>query len=182
MEFFGYEGAPDNTCRDGNFTGCDYVSRRSRVTGWHFDWNEGIVQIVGPREPLDFAVPAVSREEIQRLAPHLARKEPRFHYRYDAAEIAWRAAKLLPNNDPRTLYVLHEAGRWLANRDPLAADRFYQEIISRCDGLPQWQELDRRRWFLPQAPESPPLELPASLRYAEPDVGANNRLETGDFR
>ncbi len=170
MEFFGYEGAPDNTNWDGNFPGLDYVSRRSHVGGWHFRWDDEKPDIKDPLDPEDFAVPPISREEIQRLTPHLAAKEPRFHYRYDAAEIAWRAAKLLPDNDPRTLFILHEAGRWLATRDPQAADRFYQEIISRCPGLPQWQELDRRRWFLPHAPENPLQELPKELRFTSPDV------------
>jgi tetratricopeptide (TPR) repeat protein len=182
MEFFGYEGAPDNTCWEGGFPGLDYVSRRSLKNGWSFDWNEDGQIISGPRNPEDFAVPIVSREEIQRLAPHVRRKEPRFHYRYEAAEIAWRAASLLPDNDPRTLYVLHEAGRWLSNRDPQAADRFYQQIISRCSGLPQGRELDRRRWFLPRAPESPPLELPASLRYSEPDLAATSPVKPGNLR
>jgi tetratricopeptide (TPR) repeat protein len=188
MEFFGYEGAPDNTRWDGNFMGIDYASRRSRKNGWSFKWNDDEddlaihTTINGPQKPEDFAVPVVSREEIQRLAPHVRHKEPRFHYRYEAAEIAWRAAKLLPDNDPRTLYVLHEAGRWLANRDPLTADRFYQEIISRCTELPQWRELDRRRWFLPRAPESPPLELPDGLRFSNPDVAANLHSAAGDFR
>jgi tetratricopeptide (TPR) repeat protein len=182
MEFFGYEGAPDNTRWDGNFPGLDYTSRRSHVTGWHFDWIDEVVEVTAARKPEDSAVPVVSREEIQRLTPHVRRKEPRFHYRYEAAEIAWRAAGLLPDNDPRTLYVLHEAGRWLANRDPQAADRFYQQIISRCSGLPQGRELDRRRWFLPRAPESPPLELPPGLRYSEPDLAASSPVEAGNLR
>jgi hypothetical protein len=175
MEFFGYEGAPDNTNWDGSFEGLDYLSRRSHADGWHFSWDDDEPSIKSRAEPHDIAVPPISREEIKRLAPHLAAKEPRFHYRYEAAEIAWRAAKLLPDNDPRTLFILHQAGRWLANRDPMAADRFYQEIISRCPGLPQWQELDRRRWFLPQSPENPLPDLPEKLRFTSPDVAAISR-------
>ncbi len=175
MEMFGYEGAPDNTNWDGNFPDIDYMARRTHANGWHFSWNDEVPEITVSREPQDSAMPPISREEIKRLAPHLAAKEPRFHYRYEAAEIAWRAAKLLPDNDPRTLFILHEAGRWLANRDPQTADRFYQEIISRCPGLQQWQELDRRRWFLPQSPENPLKELPEELRFRSPDVAAISR-------
>jgi tetratricopeptide (TPR) repeat protein len=170
MEFFGYEGAPDNTQRDGMFPGFDYLSRRSHAGGWHFSWSDERPEITGPHEPNEIAVPPISREEIQRLFPHLAAKESRFHYRYDAADIAWRAAKLLPDNDPRTLFILHEAGRWVANRDPLAADHFYQEIIRRCPALPLGRELDRRRWFLPQSPENPLPELPEELRFTSSDV------------
>lgn len=170
MEFFGYEGAPDHTSCGGMFPALDYLSRRSHSDGWHFSWGDEEPSIKGPSKPDHIAEPPVSREEIQRITPHLAAREPRFHYRYDAAEIAWRAAKLLPDNDPRTLFILHEAGRWLANRDPQAADRFYQEIISRCSGLPQWRELDLRRWFLPQVPENPLPDLPENLRFTSPDV------------
>ena len=170
MQFFGYEGAPDNTQWDGMFSGRDYLSRRSHAGGWRFSWDDQVPEITGPRELDDIAVPPISREEIQRLAPHLAAREPRFHYRYGAADIAWHAATLLPDNDPRTLFILHEAGRWLANRDPQSADRFYQEIISRCPALPLGRELDRRRWFLPQSPENPLLDLPKELRFTSPDV------------
>jgi tetratricopeptide (TPR) repeat protein len=170
MEFFGYEGAPDNTRWDGNYPGVDYVSRRYQKSGWSFDWNENDLLIHGPQKPEHIAVPPISREEIQRLAPHVRRVESRFHYRYDAAEIAWRAAKLLPDNDPRTLYVLHEAGRWIADRDPRSADRFYQEIIRRCHALPLGRELDRRRWFLPHPPQNPLPELPKKLRFTCPDI------------
>jgi tetratricopeptide (TPR) repeat protein len=176
MEMFGYEGAPDNTQWDGAFPGLDYLSCRSHAGGWRLDWSDEVLRITGAQEPQDSAIPPISREEIQRITPHLAAKEPRFHYRYEAAEVAWRAAELLPDNDPRTLFILHEAGRWLANRDPQAADRFYQEIIRRCPELPQWRELDRRRWFLPQPPENPLPNLPAELRFTRPDLAAGREF------
>ncbi|MEY3394998.1 MAG: hypothetical protein RL346_1234 [Verrucomicrobiota bacterium] len=163
MEMFGYEGAPDLTSYDGLFGGTDYMALRSRVTGWSVSWEDDY-RIDGPKQPSDFAIPAISREEIRRIAPHLSEHEARFHYRYDAAEIAWRAACLLPDNDPRTLFILHEAGRWLAPRDPQAANRYYLEMMRRCKALPEWQELDRRRWFLPQAPVHSMPELPVHLR------------------
>ncbi len=174
MEFLGYEGAPDNTEWDGSFTAMDFAERRLLKTGWHFDWSENEPSIRKATNDLERAVPLISREEIQRLAKHRASSEQRFHYRYDAAEIAWRAASLLPDNHPSTLYILHEAGRWLANRDPRAADRFYQEIVKRCSKLPQGREIDLRRWFLPQAPETPPTELPANLRFSLSDIVAHS--------
>lgn len=170
MELFGYEGAPDNSRWDGSFEAIDYVGRRSRKTGWHFEWGDEVPGIKGPVDDSDRAIPVVSREEIQRLAKHRAGNEQRFHYRYDAAEIAWQAAKLLPDNHSGTLFVLHEAGRWLAHRDPRAADRFYQEILRRCVDLPQGRVLDERRWFLPQAPASTLPELPVELRFHQPNV------------
>lgn len=173
MEMFGYEGAPDLSSHDGAYEATDYMELRSNRTGWSVNWDDDY-KITGPKDPLDFAVPAISRQEIQRITPHLAKMEARFHYRYDAAEIAWRAASLLPDNDPRTLFILHEAGGWLAARDPKAANRFYLEIIRRCETLPEWQELDRRRWFLPQAPQNPLPDLPPNLRFNTPDIVKND--------
>lgn len=164
MEFFGYEGAPDNTGMDGNYPALDFLSRRANATGWRFSWDDAGRKIQGPTDPADFAVPPVSREEIQRLAPHIAADEPRFHYRHDAADIAWRAAALLPDNDPRTFFILHTAGCWLAIRHPLEADRFYQAIIRRCPDHPLWRALDERRWFLPLPVPNPMPRLPEELQ------------------
>lgn len=174
MEMFGYEGAPDLASWDGAYEGNDYMELRSNATGWSASWDGDEYRITGPRDAWDLAVPVISREETQRIAPHIAEKKPRFHYRYDAAEIAWRAAAQLPDNDPRTFYVLHEAGRWLAGRDPKAANRFYLEIIRRCPELPLWQEISRRRWFLPEPPENPLPKLPERLRFTLPDVAIHH--------
>lgn len=166
MEIFGYEGAPDNADWGGAFPGTDFMRRRTLRTGWQVGWNDGVLEIAAPTETEHIAVPAVSRDEVRRLAPHAAAGELRFHYRYTAADIAWRAAGLLPDNDPRTLFVLHQAGSWLAPRDPQAAERFYLAMIRRCRELPEWPELDRRRWFLPEPPENPLPALPAELRFS----------------
>lgn len=164
MEMFGYEGAPDLTSYDGCYEATDYMELRSNTTGWSVIWEDDY-KITGPKDPLDFALPVISRQEIQRISPHLAKKDARFHYRYDAAEIAWRAAALLPDNDPRTLYILHEAGRWLAPRDPKAANRYYLEIIRRCPELPWGRAINEQRWFFPVPPENPLPELPPNLRF-----------------
>jgi hypothetical protein len=167
MEIFGYDGAPDNTQVDGNYPATDLVQRRMRQDGWRSSWNDEGYAIDAPKETGDFAIPRITREEIQRITPHAATAEKRFHYRYDAAEIAWRAAAMLPDDDPRTLYILHQAGCWLASRDAKAADRFYQAIIRRCKSLPARQEMDKRRWFLPEAPAYPLPPLPKELRPEE---------------
>ena len=170
MEFFGYEGAPDNQEWGGNFEATDYVARRSMKPGWRFEWGEEGRLILPATAPQDLAVPPIAREELRRITKHRSTCEERFHYRYDAAEIAWRAAALMPDEHPATLFMLHEAGRWLANRDPVAADRFYQEIIRRCSMSPLWPELDRRRWFLPRAPKVELPELPKELHFYQADM------------
>jgi len=50
----------------------------------------------------------------------------RFHYRYQAADLAWEAAALMPNNIDETARVLCVGGTWLKNIDPQRADVFYK--------------------------------------------------------
>ena len=73
------------------------------------------------------------------------------HMRHRAAELAWRAALLMPDEDPATAEVLCEAGCWLAPHDPKAADRFYKALVRRCGATVLGADADRRRWFPPRA-------------------------------
>jgi tetratricopeptide (TPR) repeat protein len=96
------------------------------------------------------AKPAVlpsSPEERDRLAQHRVEPEKRFHYRYVAAEIAWKAAALLPNNREETARILCVAGSWLKYRDPPAADRYYKAMVRRNRKTALGQLADGLRWF-----------------------------------
>jgi hypothetical protein len=88
--------------------------------------------------------------EIARLTEHPT-PEKRFHYRYRAADLAWWAAALLPNNDELTAEILDTAGRWLAARDPASAQRFYQALVLRCGATERGRAAAAVRWF----PSSP---------------------------
>lgn len=92
-----------------------------------------------------------SEDERGRVAASAAQPDLRFHYRYRACELAWKAAELMPDGDPRTAEVLCEAGRWLGARDPEYAERFYKALVRRCGDT----ELGRRaaaiKWFPPKA-------------------------------
>ncbi|MCD4823740.1 MAG: hypothetical protein K8S55_03980 [Phycisphaerae bacterium] len=94
-----------------------------------------------------------SKAEIQRVKQHAAKPPKRFHYRYIAAEYAWAAAKLMPDNSKETAQVLWEAGRWLSHHDKKFADRFYKALVKRCGNTPLGKEADKLRWF--------PKKLPA---------------------
>ena len=88
-----------------------------------------------------------STNEIQRALKHSTDPERRFHYRYQAALLAWEAAKLMPNHSGDTAFVLWTAGSWLKGRDPLTADIFYKALVRRCRKTALGAEADRRRWF-----------------------------------
>jgi hypothetical protein len=55
--------------------------------------------------------------------------------------------------------VLCEAGGWLQNRDPRAADRFYKALVRRCGRTPLGALADRLRWF-PTAVQEAKAEIP----------------------
>lgn len=104
---------------------------------------------------LEDASPAVGHatpDEAARVQRHRVRPNQRFHYRYVAADLAWEAAKLMPDGQEATARVLCEAGTWLKNRDPAAADRFYKALVRRCGKTELGREADKKRWF-PDLPD-----------------------------
>jgi len=93
------------------------------------------------------AVSLVTSNEVARAATHGCQPELRWHYRYKAADMAWEAAKLLPDNDDLTAEILCTAGSWIKNVDPAEADRFYKALVNRCRKTALGAEADRKRWF-----------------------------------
>ena len=93
-----------------------------------------------------------SADEKRRIEQHKVEPFTRFHYRYAAADLAWRAAELMPDQSDETARVLCEAGTWLKARDPKAADRFYKALVRRCGTTALGREADALRWF-PKLPE-----------------------------
>lgn len=89
---------------------------------------------------------ASTADERRRLQQNVV-PEKRFHYRYEAADHAWRAAELMPDQSDQTACVLCIAGSWLKDRDPQAADRFYKTLVRRCGKTQLGKEADRLRWF-----------------------------------
>lgn len=127
MELIGTEVAPDWHIHDGTFD--DGVTAEDRAT------NENAAVVVA------------SADELQRNEAHHADPELRFHYRYQAAALAWEAAKLMPNNSDDTARVLYTAGSWLKYRDPHTADLFYKALVRRNRKTALGAEADRERWF-----------------------------------
>jgi hypothetical protein len=107
-----------------------------------------------------FDVTAPHNGERARVSQSSPAPETRFHYRYLAAELAWQAAQLLPDDSDATANVLCEAGSWLKLRDPKAADRFYKALVRRCRHTELGDEADRRRWFPPVAEAEMPSTIP----------------------
>jgi len=167
---------------------------------WHVhagNYEEGVT--VADRATNDTAkVLVASEDEVSRAAQHNADPEKRFHYRYQAAALAWEAAKLMPDNSDETARVLCTAGSWLKYRDPKAADYFYKALVRRNRKTALGQEADRIRWF-PELDEQgsfvprplsrresmqpPPLPEPATEQApeTEPDQVAREYPIPGKF-
>jgi hypothetical protein len=133
IELLGTEVAPDFYCYDGAFEG-----------------NTDPTVYFG-----DAVLTAPTAEEHRRYISHAPTPDTRFHYRYIAAEHAWEAARLLPDQSELAAQALYEGGSWLKNRDPAAADRFYKALVRRCGATPLGRQAAALRWF-PPFPEPPP--------------------------
>ncbi len=73
----------------------------------------------------------------------------RFHYRQRAAELAFLAATLLPDNDDLTATILNTAGRWIAPRYPDDAQLFFKTLVFRCPHTALGKAAAERHWFVP---------------------------------
>ena len=125
------------------------------------DWNAGgegnyeLDPVTGVRGAGTRArLTASSADERRRVGQSAVTPDKRWHYRYLAAELAWQAAGLLPNESDETARLLCEAGSWLKARDPRAANRFYKALVQRCGTTDLGREAQRLHWLPPLTPES----------------------------
>ena len=88
-----------------------------------------------------------SLKERQRVEETSLAQPKRFHYRYAAANLAWEASTLMPDEDPETARILCQAGSWLKIIDPQAADRFYHALVSRCGQTLLGKKATELGWF-----------------------------------
>lgn len=96
-----------------------------------------------PKEGVNRAAP----DELKRAAGNLPTPDRRFHYRYRAADLAWAAAQLMPDQSDQTALVLATAGNWIKSLDPKAADRFYKALVGRCGKTDLGKQASAKRWL-----------------------------------
>jgi hypothetical protein len=125
MELFGTELGPDWFCHGGDFEKGPSLSTRTNGTSYA----------------------NASSDEIMRAEKHIPEPNTRFHYRYNAAELAWKAAELMPDNSSDTAKILCIAGSWIKSRDPGRADKFYKALVRRCPNTILGAEANRKHWF-----------------------------------
>jgi tetratricopeptide (TPR) repeat protein len=159
MELVGTEDEPDWGIHGGGFQ--DGISIDSRTT------NDSTNLVFASADELD-------RARQQGVVPN-----ERFHYRYQAAELAWEAAALMPNNSDETARVLCIGGSWLKYIDPQRADVFYKSLVRRCRKTDIGQTADRMRWFplLDENGKLVPWEPKPPEEVAPPQADATGPLQ-----
>lgn len=130
MELRGTELGPDFSIWAGAYTGGSLLAERANLPA--------------PLRP--------TSDEFWRASAQDAGLGQRFHYRYLAADLAWEAIALMPDESDATARALIEAGGWLKNRDPRAANRFYRALVLRCGTTELGRGAAARRWFPADSP------------------------------
>jgi LysM repeat protein len=126
MQLLATETDPDWHAGEGNF-------------GWRFRANN--------RTNQEDTIVVASADELKRNADSRPDPDKHFHYRYQAATLAWEAVKFMPNNSDDTARLLCDAGSWLKAQDPEFADVFYKALVRRCRKTALGSEADEIRWF-----------------------------------
>lgn len=114
---------------------------------WLGDFEHGVDWEIRAANEQRAKLNVATTNEIQRAREHTAAPDLRFHYRYQAAFMAGRAARMLPDNSDETALILCTAGSWLKDRDPETANIFYKSLVQRCRKTALGAEADRRHWF-----------------------------------
>jgi hypothetical protein len=130
MELMGTELEPDFFCYGGSFGsyGRDNLPARAKAQPNN--------PITGPHD-----------EERRRARAHHPTPDHRFHYRYVAADHAWAAAQLLPDESDLKALVLCTAGNWLNHDETDRAVRFYKALAYDCGTTRLGREARRIRWL-----------------------------------
>lgn len=126
----------------------DPVTMAERTNGRTVDTSDSSIFALVYEKPGKF-VPPVSSGEQQRLKKNAVPQLRRYYSIYLAADLAWRSAALMPDNEEATAERLNTAGSWLKNGDEKAADRFLQAIERRCAKTELGKRAMKKHWFVP---------------------------------
>lgn len=88
-----------------------------------------------------------SDDEEDRAMSSLPSPDKRFHYRYKAADLMWKSAQLLLDNDERRAKALCVGGTFIKTRDLKRADKFYKELVRTCGKTDLGRQANKLKWF-----------------------------------
>jgi hypothetical protein len=116
------------------------------IVGGNYDFGVGCLEYRATNS-LQVKINLAGTNEIERASSRLTIPDKRFHYRWQAAALAWEAAQLMPDNSDETARVLCTGGTWIKDRDLPAADKFYKALVRRCRKTAIGNQADKMRWF-----------------------------------
>jgi hypothetical protein len=144
MEIMGTEEEPDGFSTGGAFEPSDVAGERETGNTYTYE----VVNDKDVRVPKPLAIHvAVSKEEKKRLAANRPAPNKRFHYRYIAAALGWKAAVLLPDQSEELADVLNTSGGWI-KKDSQAAEKYFGALRKRAAKTTIGKEAMSKRWFI----------------------------------
>jgi hypothetical protein len=162
MEIMGTEVEPDGFVSGGNFTPGSLDTERTEGAQVVKEYDDAKKREVETRKPVKLFI-AVTPEEKQRIAQNRPHPANRFHYRWVASALAWKAAGLMPDGTEELADVLNCGGSWIKDRDSKGADKFIQAIERRCAKTKIGQAARKKHWFVEiDGPWSAELEKQAA--------------------
>lgn len=175
MELVGTEIEPDWSFYGGSYSDVPISFVRVGLDAVEIDYriSERYRSEISP----DLLLDEQRQDEIQRVRNQMPNPYRRYHYRFQATALAWKASELMPDDDEQTAHALWEAGRWVGDRDPSFADHLYKDLVCRNPNIPLAQAADRQRWFPraddegnPILPEPQPERTETELEEEQPEI------------
>lgn len=157
MEIMGTELDPDSFVTEGQFPEYESLDQRFAIVHADLikqskenDWlKEDIAKSKKRRDALkkgrDFF--SGSEDEERRAVSSLPDPDKRWHYRFKAAELMWKSAELLPDNDEFKAKALCRGGTFLKAQDKERANKFYKELIKTCGNTALAKQAQKIDWF-----------------------------------
>ncbi|WNG37311.1 hypothetical protein F0U61_29290 [Archangium violaceum] len=127
LELLGTEVTPDWGFMDGRYD----------LDAWHKEW-EPYIEPTAARSALK-DVPVTTEAEKVRFTTHAPPHPLRFHYRSTAADLAEKAAELVPPRSQAYAALLCHAARFVSSTDPERVQRLWRTYVKRGADIPGMQ-------------------------------------------
>ncbi len=168
LEIMGTEVEPDGFLSEGNYPQGNLDTERVEGVRVSTEYDDKKQEDVLKKKRTRLSIPptAAEKQRITANSPHPTR---RYHYRWVAADLAWRAAGLMIDGTEELADVLNTGGGWISDRDDKGADKFIQAIERRCPHTDIGKAESAKHWFVGnEGPWSE--ELTKEEAAAQPDA------------
>jgi hypothetical protein len=150
MEIMGTETEPDGFENEGSFPPGHLDTERTEGVRVTMEYDDKKQEEVPKKKPAKFSIQPTADEK-RRLVGNSPHPTRRYHYRWVAADLAWRAAALMTDNTEELADVLNTGGSWIKDHDDKGADKFVQAMDRRCAHTEIGKAESVRHWFVDQS-------------------------------